>query len=85
MRNTTAFWLTKCEKSARYHIDSANSIVFTSKSLLLQPVSSKMNHQVADKFRKMGCLNVYGRKRGRVDVKNAVVDSNTCENNLINC
>ncbi len=35
----------------------------------LQPVSSERNHQVADKFRKVGCLNVYGRKRGRVGVK----------------
>ncbi len=24
---------------------------------------------MADKFRKVGCLNVYGRKRGRVGVK----------------
>ncbi len=32
----------------------------------LQPVSSERNRQVADKFRKM---NVYGRKRGRVGVK----------------
>ncbi len=52
-------------KSARYHIDRANSIVFTSKRLPLQPVSSERNHQVADKFRKVSCLNVYGRKRGR--------------------
>ncbi len=56
-------------KSARYHIDRANSIVFTSKRLPLQPVSSERNHQVADKFRKMSCLNVYRRKRGRVGVK----------------
>ena len=35
----------------------------------LQPVSSERNHQVADKFRKVSCLNVYGRKRGRVGVK----------------
>ncbi len=56
-------------KSARYHIDRANSIVFTSKRLPLQPVSSERNHQVADKFRKVSCLNVYGRKRGRVGVK----------------
>ncbi len=35
-------------KSARYHIDRANSIVFTSKRLPLQPVSSERNHQVAD-------------------------------------
>ncbi len=35
----------------------------------LQPVSSERNRQVADKFRKMSCLNVYGRKRGRVRVK----------------
>ena len=48
-------------KSARYHIDRANSMVFTSKRLPLQPVSSERNHQVADKFRKMSCLNVYGR------------------------
>ncbi len=33
-------------KSARYHIDRANSIVFTSKRLPLQPVSSERNHQV---------------------------------------
>ncbi len=33
--------------SARYHIDRANSIVFTSKRLPLQPVSSERNHQVA--------------------------------------
>ncbi len=26
-------------------------------------------YNVTDKFRKMGCLNVYGRKRGRVGVK----------------
>ncbi len=45
------------------------SIVFTSKRLPLQPVSSQRNHQVADKFRKVSCLNVYGRKRGRVRVK----------------
>ncbi len=32
-------------------------------------ISSERNHQVADKFRKMSCLNVYGRKRGRVGVK----------------
>ena len=56
-------------KSARYHIGRANSIVFTSKRLPLQPVSSERNHQVADKFRKVSCLNVYGRKRGRVGVK----------------
>ncbi len=56
-------------KSARYHVDRANSIVFTSKRLPLQPVSSERNHQVADKFRKVSCLNVYGRKRGRVGVK----------------
>ena len=57
-------------KSARYHIDSrANRIVFTSKRLPLQPVSSERNPQVADKFRKVSCLNVYGRKRGRVGVK----------------
>ncbi len=43
-------------KSARYHIDRANSIVFTSKRLPLQPVSSERNHQVADKFRKVSCL-----------------------------
>ncbi len=66
---TVAFWLTKCQRSARYHIDRANSIVFTSKSLPLQPVSSERNHEVADKFGKMSCLNVYGRKRGRVGVK----------------
>ncbi len=30
-------------KSARYHIDRANSIVFTSKRLPLQPVSSERN------------------------------------------
>ncbi len=36
----------------------------------LQPVSSERNHQVADKFRKVSCLNVYGRKRGRVGVLN---------------
>ena len=42
---------------------------FTSKRLPLQPVSSERNHQVADKFRKVSCLNVYGRKRGRVGVK----------------
>ncbi len=35
------------------------SIVFTSKRLPLQPVSSERNHQVADKFRKVSCLNVY--------------------------
>jgi hypothetical protein len=37
-----------------------------------QPVSSKRNHQVADKSRKVCCLNslnVYCRKRGRVGVK----------------
>ncbi len=56
-------------KSARYHIDRANSIVFTSKRLPLQPVSSERNDQVADKFRKVSCLNVYSRKRGRVGVK----------------
>ncbi len=56
-------------KSARYHIGRANSIVFTSKRLPLQPVSSERNHQVADKFQKVSCLNVYGRKRGRVGVK----------------
>ena len=56
-------------KSARYHIDRANSIVFTSKRLPLQPVSSERNHQVADKLRKISCFNVYGRKRGRVGVK----------------
>ena len=56
-------------KSARYHIDRANSIVFTSKRLPLQPVSSEGNHQVADKFRKVSCLYVYGRKRGHVGVK----------------
>ncbi len=39
----------------------------TSKRLPLQPVSSERNHQVADKFRKMSCLNVYGRKPGGVD------------------
>ncbi len=44
-------------------------IVFTSKRLPLQPVSSERNHQVANKFRKVSCLNVYGRKRGRVGVK----------------
>ncbi len=44
-------------------------ILFTSKRLPLQPVSSKRNHQVADKFRKVSCLNVYGRKRGRVGIK----------------
>ncbi len=54
-----AFWLTKGQKSAPYHRDPANSIVFTSKRLPLQPVSSKRNHQVADKFRKMGCLNFF--------------------------
>ncbi len=43
-------------KSARYHIDRANSIVFTSKRLPLQPVSSERNHQVADKFRKVSSL-----------------------------
>ncbi len=37
--------------------------------LPLQPVSSERNHQVADKFRKMSCLNAYGRKRGSVGVK----------------
>ncbi len=42
--HTIAFWLTKCQKSARYHIDIANSIVFTSKRLPPQPVSSKRNH-----------------------------------------
>ncbi len=56
-------------KSARYHIDRVNSIVFTSKRLPLQPVSSERNHQVADKFRKVSCSNVYSRKRGRVGVK----------------
>ncbi len=40
-------------KSARYHIDRANSIVFTSKRLPLQPVSSKRNHQVADDSSRM--------------------------------
>ncbi len=35
----------KMPKSARYHIDRANSIVFTSKRLPLQPVSSERNHQ----------------------------------------
>ncbi len=39
-------------------------IVFTSKRL-----PSERNHQVADKFRKVCCLNVYGWKRGRVGVK----------------
>ncbi len=39
------------------------------KRLPLQPVSSERNHQVVDKFRKVSCLNVYGRKRGRVGVK----------------
>ncbi len=34
-------------KSARYHIDRAKSIVFTSERLPLQPVSSERNHQVA--------------------------------------
>ncbi len=37
--------------------------------IYIQPVSSERNHQVADKFRKVSCLNVYGRKRGRVGVK----------------
>ena len=37
----------------------------TSKRLPEQSVSSKRNHQVTDKFRKVSCLNVYGRKRGR--------------------
>ncbi len=31
-------------KSARYYIGRANSIVFTSKRLSLQPVSSERNH-----------------------------------------
>ena len=35
-------------KSARYHIDRANSIVFTSKRLPLQPVSSERNHDSSD-------------------------------------
>ena len=56
-------------KSARYHIDRANTIVFTSKRLPLHPVSSERNHQVANKFRKMSCLDVYSGKRGRVGVK----------------
>ncbi len=66
-------------KSARYHIDRANSIVFTSKRLPLQPVSSGRNHQVADKFRKVGCLNVYGRKRGRVGVKQCMHSFNSLD------
>ena len=33
-------------KSARYHIDRANSIVFTSKRLPLQPISTERNHQM---------------------------------------
>ncbi len=56
-------------RSARYHIDRAKSIVFTSKRLPLRSVSSERSHQVAEKFRKMSCLNVYVRKRGRVGVK----------------
>ena len=36
-------------KSARYHIDRANSIVLTSKRLPLQPVSSERNHQVVQR------------------------------------
>ncbi len=45
------------------------SYSFYLKRLPLQPVSSERNHQVADKFRKMSCLNVYGQKRGRVSVQ----------------
>jgi hypothetical protein len=30
---------------------------------------------VADKFRKVGCLNVYGRKRGRVGCQNEIIGS----------
>ncbi len=63
-------------KSARYHIDRANSIVFTSKRLPLQPVSSERNHQVADKFRKMSCLKVYSQKRGRVGIKKVATTGN---------
>ncbi len=40
-----------------------------SKMLPLQPVSSDRNHQVPDQFGKMSFLNVYGRKRGRLRVK----------------
>ncbi len=47
----------KMPKSARYHIDRANSIVFTSKRLPLQPVPSERNHQMADKFRKFDNYN----------------------------
>ena len=72
-------------KSARYHIDRANSIVFTSKRLPLQPVSSERNHQVADKFRKVSCLNVYGRKRGRVGVSCVLVHFPLSQSNFSNC
>ncbi len=60
--NNGSVLVNKMPKNAQYHIDTANSIVFTSKRWPLQPVSSERNHQVADKFRKMSCLNVYGRK-----------------------
>ena len=40
-------------KSARYHIDRANSIVFTSKRLPQQPVSSERNHQ--ERNHETGC------------------------------
>ncbi len=69
VRNIRYVLVNEMPKSARYHIDRANSKVFTSKRLPLQSVSSKRNHQVTYKFRKMSSLNVYGRKRGRVGVK----------------
>ena len=41
-------------KSARYHIDRANSIFFTSKRLPLQPVSSEGNLRIYSRCQK-GC------------------------------
>ena len=51
------------------YADGIYIYIYTSKRSPLQPVSSKRNRQVADKFRKVSCLNVYGRKRGHVGVK----------------
>ena len=55
------------------------TIYITSKRLPLQPVSSERNHQVADKFRKMCCLNAYGRKRGRMGVKQCMHSSHSLD------
>jgi hypothetical protein len=41
LQYTIPFCLTKCQRSAPYIMDRANSIVFTSKRLPLQPVSWK--------------------------------------------